>query len=216
MRQGLHGLWARRLRSSPLANQLRGHVWIWLFSACRGGGKGTQGDLLTKRFSYYKISTGELLRQQVKMNTSLGKVAKAHIDAGDLVPDDVIIAFVRQQVSTLAPNTALLFDGFPRTIRQNEALEKMLNSINRRIGGVIYLSAPEEVVVQRMLARGRTDDSEQAIRRRIDGYHNATKQLLEYYGERGLMSEVDGVGTPETVHDRIVASMSLAHSDREV
>ena len=181
-----------------------------------GGGKGTQGDLLTKRFSYYKISTGELLRQQVKMNTSLGKVAKAHIDAGDLVPDDVIIAFVRQQVSTLAPNTALLFDGFPRTIRQNEALEKMLNSINRRIGGVIYLSAPEEIVVQRMLARGRTDDSEQAIRRRIDGYHNATKQLLEYYGERGLMSEVDGVGTPETVHDRIVASMSLAHSDREV
>ena len=181
-----------------------------------GGGKGTQGDLLTKRFSYYKISTGELLRQQVKMNTSLGKVAKAHIDAGDLVPDDVIISFVRQQVSSLAPNTALLFDGFPRTIRQNEALEKMLNSLNRRIGGVIYLSAPEEIVVQRMLDRGRTDDSEQAIRRRIDAYHNATKQLLEYYGERGLMSEVDGVGTLEAVHDRIVASMSLAHSDREV
>ncbi len=181
-----------------------------------GGGKGTQGDLLTKRFSYYKISTGELLRQQVKMNTSLGKVAKAHIDAGDLVPDDVIISFVRQQVSSLAPNTALLFDGFPRTIRQNEALEKMLNSLNRRIGGVIYLSAPEEIVVQRMLDRGRTDDSEQAIRRRIDAYHNATKQLLEYYGERGLMSEVDGVGTLEAVHDRIVASMSLAHSGREV
>ncbi len=181
-----------------------------------GGGKGTQGDLLTKRFSYYKISTGELLRQQVKMNTSLGKVAKAHIDAGDLVPDDVIIAFVRQQVSSLAPNTALLFDGFPRTIRQNEALENMLNSLNRRIGGVIYLSAPEEIVVQRMLDRGRTDDSEQAIRRRIDGYHNATKQLLDYYGERGLISEVDGVGTLEAVHDRIAASMSLAHSDREV
>lgn len=178
-----------------------------------GGGKGTQGDLLTKRFSYHKLSTGELLRQQVKFNTSLGKIAKAHMDAGNLVPDDVIIAFVREQVASLGPTTSLLFDGFPRTIRQNEALEKMLTSVNRQIGGVIYLKAPEDVVVQRMLARGRTDDSEQAIRRRIHGYHRATKHLLEYYCQRGLMSEVDGIGTPEEVHNRIVASVSLAGNE---
>ncbi len=181
-----------------------------------GGGKGTQGDLLTKRFSYHKMSTGELLRKQIELDTSLGKIAKAHMDAGNLVPDDVIITFVREQVGSLPPETPLLFDGFPRTIRQNEALEKMLDSMNRQIGRVIYLKAPEEVVVQRMLARGRTDDSEQAIRRRIHSYHRATKQLLEYYSERGLINEVDGVGTPEDVHDRIVASVSLAPSGREV
>ena len=180
-----------------------------------GGGKGTQGDLLTKRFHYHKMSTGELLRQQVKLNTSLGRIAKAHMDDGNLVPDDVIIAFVREQVASLTPGTSLLFDGFPRTMRQNEALEKMLSSLNREIGGVIYLKAPEDLVVQRMLARGRTDDSEQAIRRRIQSYHLATKQLLEYYCQRGLMSEVDGVGTPEEVHNRIVASVSLAGNDRD-
>lgn len=181
-----------------------------------GGGKGTQGDLLTKRFHYHKMSTGELLRQQVKLNTSLGKIAKAHMDTGNLIPDDLIIAFVREQVASLGPETSLLFDGFPRTIRQNDALEKMLSSLNRRIGGVIFLNAPEDVVVQRMLARGRTDDSEQAIRRRIHSYHRATKQLLEYYCERGLINEVDGVGTPEEVHDRIVASVSLASSGRGI
>ena len=180
-----------------------------------GGGKGTQGDLLTKRFRYHKMSTGELLRQQIELNTPLGRIAKAHMDAGNLVPDDVIIAFVHELVASLTPGTCLLFDGFPRTIRQNEALEKMLNSVNRQIGGVIYLKAPEEVVVQRMLARGRTDDSEQAIRQRIHSYHSATKQLLEYYCERGLITEVDGVGTTEEVHDRIVVSVSLARGGRD-
>ena len=181
-----------------------------------GGGKGTQGDLLTKRFNCYKMSTGELLRKQVDMNTPLGRVAKTHMEAGELVPDDVIVAFVREQVSSLTPDTALLFDGFPRTLEQNEALEKMLTSVNRQIDGVIYLNTPEDVVIERMLARGRSDDSELAIRRRIQSYHEQTRRLLEYYRGHGLIYEVDGGGSPEEVHERIVASVFLAQSDREV
>ncbi len=179
-----------------------------------GAGKGVQGDFLIERFKFSRISTGELLREQVEQNTPLGLIAQGYMETGELVPDEIIIDFVRVRISKLLAGTPLIFDGFPRTISQAEGLDRLMTSLNRRIERVIFLKVSDQVAIERMLGRGRADDTEETVVRRIENYHRETAPLIDYYRQRDLLIEVDGLGTPDEVHKRVVTSLGLLRSRR--
>ncbi|MEX2503062.1 MAG: adenylate kinase [Trueperaceae bacterium] len=171
-----------------------------------GAGKGTQADALSGRKRLFKLSTGDMLRDHVARGTELGSQAKAFMDAGDLVPDDLIIAMVREQVDAM-DEIRILLDGFPRTPAQAEALDAMLAEYKARMTGVVLLEVPEDELVQRLLERareeGRSDDNEETIRNRMEVYRTSTRPLIDFYRQRGLLRTVDGVGDVAEVTSRI-------------
>jgi adenylate kinase len=172
-----------------------------------GAGKGTQAVKLARARSLTKLSTGDMLRDHVKRGTDLGQKAKAIIDAGQLVSDDLVIAMVRAEIAGQSKGVRVLFDGFPRTVVQAEALEKLLQEFKTSISLVVLLEVSEDVLVPRLMDRaskdGRTDDTEEVIRERLQVYKNQTAPVVDYYDKRSKLRRVDGVGTVEEVFARI-------------
>jgi adenylate kinase len=173
-----------------------------------GAGKGTQAELLAKRFGIAHISSGDLLRQHVREQTSLGQTAKSYVDRGDLVPDAVVMDMLRKPVVAAAEAGGYVLDGFPRTVAQAEAAFAVAKTLGAQVQAAIHLDVPREELVRRLLSRGRgSDDTEAVIEHRLQVYLDNTVPLLEYYAGREWMFAVDGAQPPQAVHEDIVARL---------
>lgn len=179
---------------------------IVLFGA-PGTGKGTQSEKLVAEYGVPQISTGDLLRQAVADGTELGRKAKAAMDAGELVSDDVVIGMIRERLNQPDTHNGFILDGFPRSLTQAEALDELLEEMDRPIQAVIHLEVDNEEIVQRLLDRGRADDNEDTIRNRLQVFQNQTQPLIEYYREQGKFTAVDGMGGIEEIYARIKAAL---------
>ncbi|GAA2550466.1 adenylate kinase [Pseudonocardia hydrocarbonoxydans] len=166
-----------------------------------GAGKGTQAERMAERLDVPHISTGDLFRANLKEETPLGVEAKRYMDAGDLVPDEVTVAMVRERLTEPDAAKGFILDGFPRTAPQAESLAGLLSEQGLELDAVVEFDVADEVVVQRLLGRGRSDDTEDVIRRRQQVYRDDTAPLLEYYADR--LVSVDAVGTVEEITDRV-------------
>jgi len=172
-----------------------------------GVGKGTQAEMLCRALGIPHVSTGVMLRDHVDKGTELGIRANEIMDSGALVPDEIVIAMVEERLGEADAECGFLLDGFPRTAPQAEALDGVLGP-ERALQAVINLEAPEEEVVERILARGRSDDTEQAVRTRFAVYEELTAPLIQFYESRGLLTRVDGVGAISDVLARVVAVLA--------
>lgn len=172
-----------------------------------GAGKGTQGHRLHEAYGIPEISTGDILRAAVRNETPLGLEAKTYMDQGALVPDEVIIGIARERLAEADTEQGFILDGFPRTVAQAEALDRMLLESQRPLDHVISIEVPEEELLQRLASRrgieGRDDDSDEAIRHRLEVYERQTAPLVEYYRHTGLLRPVAGVGTVDDIAQRI-------------
>lgn len=180
---------------------------IVLFGA-PGSGKGTQSARLIDEFGLHHISTGEVLRDHIKRETELGKIAKQYIDEGQLIPDDLMISILGDVLDKEANGKeGVIFDGFPRTIPQAEALNKLLESRGTQLHAVVGLEVPEEELVERMLNRGketgRADDNLDTIKKRLDVYHNQTSPLRDYYDKEGKYLKINGSGIVDDIFHNI-------------
>jgi adenylate kinase len=211
-----------------------------------GAGKGTQAERLTEDFSLPYFATGDILRAAVKEGTPLGKDAKRHMDAGELVPDDVIIGVILDALRTDAARDGFLLDGFPRTVPQADALGEALEREGRKLSAVLLIDVDDDEVVKRLSGRRisksgrvyhvdfdppkqpdrcdvdgspliqRDDDQPETIRRRLSVYHEQTEPLIEYYDERGLLRRFDGTRSPTEVHDHIRATVATLRLEDEL
>lgn len=170
-----------------------------------GAGKGTQAVLLAEKLHVPHISTGDLFRANIGKGTELGKEAKSYMDAGELVPADVTNRMVDARLDGEDAQKGFLLDGFPRSIEQADALKEMLAKRGVELDAVVEFSIDEDTVVERMLARGRADDTEDVIRKRLAVYHNETEPLLDYYHNN--IVTVDAVGTVEEIHERTMQAL---------
>lgn len=206
---------------------------IVIFLGPPGAGKGTQSQLLKERNGFIQISTGDLLREAVKNQTELGKLAKQYMDEGKLVPDDLIISLIKEKLQEYADKN-IIFDGFPRTIPQAESLDNLLSHLNKNIDAVILFKIEDEEVVKRLTGRRvcpscgavyhmvynppkideicdkcgarliqRDDDKEEVIRKRLEVYHQQTKPLIEYY--KSKIVEIDATDNPNNIYNKIVS-----------
>ena len=172
-----------------------------IFLGPPGAGKGTQAVLLADDFGVPQISTGDLLRGEVKAGTDLGLEAKAFMDRGDLVPDPVLVGMVRGQLQI--HSAGWILDGFPRTLPQAEALDQLLVDLGQPYDAVISLDVPDEVIVERLLSRGRSDDTEETIRYRLEVYRKQTQPLIDYYSQRQVLRPVDGNCEVDLLHHQL-------------
>ena len=172
-----------------------------------GSGKGTQSDLIKTNYNLAHISTGDVLRQEIKNETELGNIAKGYIEKGQLVPDDLICDMLDNVLETLKDSKGVIFDGFPRTIPQAEALEKILNKRGMDVSVLLDLQVEDEELIKRLLERGkisgRSDDNEETIQSRLKVYHSQTAPLAEHYRGKGKHSPIKGTGTIEEIFARI-------------
>ena len=164
-----------------------------------GSGKGTQSDLLIKKYGFGHISTGDVLRNEIKNGTELGKTAKGYIDNGQLIPDELMVSILASVYDGFgADHAGVIFDGFPRTIAQAEALKAMLAERGHAVAAMIELDVPEAELMTRLITRGqesgRSDDNEQTIKKRLDVYHNQTSPLIDWYEKEGTHNHIDGLG----------------------
>ncbi|WP_124054083.1 adenylate kinase [Arcanobacterium ihumii] len=186
-----------------------------------GAGKGTQAKVLTEKLNIANISTGAIFRSHIAEQTELGKLAASYIDNGNLVPDEVTDALVRDRLNQDDVEQGFLLDGYPRNLHQVEALDAILAERGEKLNAVIELSIPDEDIVGRLLYRAevedRADDTEEVIRHRIDVYHSATAPLTDVYRQRGILLTVDGTGQIDEVLDRLVRELKsfLNISDEE-
>jgi len=172
-----------------------------------GGGKGTQAKLLAERLKIPAISTGDMLRAALREGTPLGLQAKAVMEAGELVSDDLMIGLIRERISQPDARQGFLLDGFPRTVEQAVALDSLLKGNEKRLSTVVNLSVPEAVLIDRLEGRSgqenRSDDRRETILERLRVYRQKTEPLIEFYRRRGLLTDVDGVGEVSEIADRI-------------
>jgi adenylate kinase len=174
-----------------------------------GAGKGTQGHRLSERYKIPEISTGDILRSAVHKATQLGQEAKSYMDRGALVPDSVMIGIVRERLAQDDTERGFILDGFPRTVAQAEALTQLSEEQKRPIEHVISIEVPQEELRQRLAGRrqleGRHDDTDEAIRHRLEVYERETAPLIDYYRCQGLLRCIAGVGTIDEIFQRIMA-----------
>lgn len=170
-----------------------------------GAGKGTQAERLAERLDVPHISTGDLFRANLAQQTALGVEAKRYMDAGDLVPDSVTVEMVRARLGDDDAVKGFLLDGFPRTISQAESLEAILRERGEALDAVVELQVPEDALVARLLSRGRSDDTEDVIRRRQQVYRDETSPLLAHYSDK--LVSIDAVGTVEEITDRVAEAL---------
>jgi adenylate kinase len=175
-----------------------------------GAGKGTQSAMICEEFGIPHVSTGDLFRENLTQGTALGQEAKKYMDAGEYVPDSVTNGMVRERLKESDTKTGFLLDGYPRTVAQVAELDGMLSTTP--LDRVIELTADTEVVVKRLLGRaqeqGRADDTEEVIRRRLEVYEEQTAPLTSLYKSRGILVQVDGLGSVEEVSARISAALN--------
>jgi adenylate kinase len=211
-----------------------------------GAGKGTQAERLTEDFGLPYYATGNILRDAVSNGTELGKQAKEHMDAGGLVPDDVIIGVILEAIASDEAANGFLLDGFPRTVPQADALGEALQKAERKISAVLLIDVPDEEVVRRLSGRRvsrsgrvyhvdfdppkhpdrcdidgsaliqRDDDKPETIRKRLTVYHEQTEPLVDYYESRDLLRRFDGTRTPTEVHDHVRATVATLRLEDEL
>ena len=205
---------------------------IVIFLGPPGAGKGTQAQFLNKDYGFIQISTGDILREAVKKGTELGKLAKKYMDEGKLVPDDVIVGIIKEKLEELG-DTNIILDGFPRTIPQAQALDKMLQEKGKEVDAAILFDITDEEVIKRLSGRRvdpktgkvyhiefnpppegveviqRDDDKEEVIRKRLDVYHQQTEPLVEYYKKQNKLYVVDASKSVEEVYKEIKNVLKL-------
>ena len=166
-----------------------------------GVGKGTQAARLRDEFELTHIATGDLLREHRTGDTELGRQASEHMTAGRLVPDDLVMAMVRERIAT---SRRFLLDGFPRTLAQAGALDQVLRLTGRELTAAVFVDAPDEIVVERIAGRadGRDDDDRATVRRRLEQYHRNTAPVIDHYARVGLLHRIDASRPVEDVYDQ--------------
>ena len=184
---------------------------IILFGA-PGSGKGTQSDSLKEKYNLAHISTGDVLRAEIKNSTELGKLAEGYISKGQLVPDELVVDMLAKELDSKKDKKGVIFDGFPRTIAQGVALDKMLAEREQAVTAVVSLEVDEEELIKRLIKRGeqsgRSDDNLETIKSRLDVYKNQTSPLKNEYEKSGKLVTVKGVGTIEDIFDRITKAIN--------
>ena len=180
-----------------------------------GSGKGTQSEQLIKEYGLFHISTGDVLREQIAKGTELGKIADSYISKGQLIPDDLMIDILSHVLDTHEETkSGVIFDGFPRTIAQAQALDVMLKERGTAVSAVIGLEVEESELIDRLLKRGqvsgRSDDNLETIQKRLDVYHNQTTPLKDFYIAEGKYKAIHGMGTVEEIFHTIKA-VSYTH-----
>jgi len=204
---------------------------IVVFLGPPGAGKGTQAQRLAEEKGFIHISTGDLLREAVKNGTPLGLKAKEYMERGELVPDDLIVAMIKEK---LPKGGKVILDGFPRTVNQARALEKMLEETGERLEKVILFEVPDEVVVERLSGRRidpktgkvyhvkynpppegveviqRDDDREEVVRKRLKVYREQTQPLVDYYRQKGILEVVDASQPPGEVYRQLLTKLGLS------
>jgi adenylate kinase len=178
-----------------------------------GSGKGTQSVRLAEKFNLLHLSTGDMLRAEITAGTELGKKMSTIMSKGELVPDEVVIEMIANKIDSSKDYAGFLFDGFPRTVAQTVALEKMLNDRSMKINCMLALDVEHDELVKRLIGRaelsGRPDDKDPAvIENRIDVYNDKTLPIINYCNERGLYLPVNGMGTIDDIFGRLVEAMS--------
>ena len=173
-----------------------------------GSGKGTQAEHLSEKYKLYHISTGDLFRKNISQNTNLGLLAQSYMDKGELVPDEVTIKMLENEIKENPQSKGFLFDGFPRTIAQAESLDKFLKSIDMQINATIALDVDEEELISRIIDRGKTsnrsDDQDiEKIQNRFNEYNMKTSTLSKYYKDQKKFFEVDGSGSVDEITKRL-------------
>lgn len=175
----------------------------------QGAGKGTQCVRLVEHFGVVHISTGDMLRGAVAAGTEMGKAAKAVMDVGDLVSDEIILGIVRERLAEGDCRTrGFVLDGFPRTIAQAEGLVMILGE--DELHAVVDLDVPLDEVTARMKARGRDDDTDEGIARRLELYEKETRPVLDWFADRDLLVTVDGLGSETDITDRLLSAIATA------
>jgi len=174
-----------------------------------GAGKGTQADFLKKKFNLIHISTGDLFRNNIKNKTQLGLLAKSFMDKGDLVPDEVTVEMLKDEVNKNNDVRGFIFDGFPRTISQAQALDNFLKSMNMTINATISLEADDDVLEKRLIKRGmlsgRSDDQDiSKIRNRFKEYNLKTSPLKKYYDDYGKLYTISGIGSIKEIKNKLI------------
>lgn len=168
-----------------------------------GSGKGTQSENLIKTYNLAHISTGDLLRKEISTNTQLGALAKSHMDKGELVPDEVIIGMIDSYLDRMGKSNGVIFDGFPRTVAQAEALKDLLSEYKTKISVTLNLEVPDDELVTRLIERGKTsgrsDDNLETIKARLDVYSKQTKPVLDFYRKEGTAVNIKGVGAIDKI-----------------
>ncbi len=201
-----------------------------IFLGPPGAGKGTQAQRLVAEKGFMHISTGDLLREAVKNRTPLGLKAKEYMDRGELVPDDLIVALIKEK---LPKEGNVILDGFPRTIAQAEALDKMLEELGKKVDAVVLFEVPDEVVIERLSGRRidpktgkvyhvkynpppegveviqRDDDKPEVIKKRLEVYRKQTAPLIDYYKEKGNLLVVDATKSPDEVYEDLITKLGL-------
>ena len=177
-----------------------------LFLGAPGAGKGTQADLLSKANSYLHLSTGELLRKEIEIDSNLGRQVKDIINRGELVNDELVLKIVRQNLDN--DNKGWILDGYPRNLSQANSLNEVLIDINQPLEVVFYLDIPEEVLIKRLLLRGRKDDTEETIRTRVDIYKKTTEPLIKYFKDLSLLEYIDADRDLKTISSDIKQKMA--------
>jgi adenylate kinase len=173
-----------------------------------GAGKGTQAERLAERFGIAHISSGDLLRQHVREQTSIGRTIKSYVDQGDLVPDSVVLDMLRKPVVAAVEAGGYVLDGVPRTVEQAQASFAVAQALGVEVQAAIHLDVPREELVRRLLSRRRgSEDTEAVIEHRLEVYLEKTVPLLAYYAGRELMFAVDGAQSPDAVHEEIVTRL---------
>ena len=173
-----------------------------------GAGKGTQAEFLKEKYKLTHISTGDVFRFNLKNDTELGKQARVYMDAGDLVPDELTTKMLIDEVNKHSDTNGILFDGYPRTLTQAEALDAFLVSIGSKVAATVALEADDEILVQRLLERGKTsgridDQDESKIRNRYEEYNEKTAPLISYYEAQNKFHSVNGIGSIAEITDRV-------------
>lgn len=173
-----------------------------------GSGKGTQAAFLVEKYQLLHISTGDLFRYEIGNNTPLGQLAKSYINKGELVPDSVTIGMLKNKVDANPGVKGIIFDGFPRTVAQAEALDSLLDEMGSCVSALIALDVSDEEITQRILLRGQTsgradDNDPTIIRNRIDVYKNETTPVFDYYAQSGKSLKINGVGSIEEIFGRL-------------
>lgn len=175
-----------------------------------GSGKGTQSEKMIEKYGLGHISTGDVLRDQIKRGTELGKTAKGYIDNGQLIPDDLMVSILADVYDSFGKeHKGVIFDGFPRTIPQAQALRDMLAKRGHKVAAMIELDVPEDELMKRLIKRGqesgRSDDNEETIKKRLTVYHNQTSPLIEWYEKEGIHHHINGLGELDRIFGDICA-----------
>lgn len=176
-----------------------------------GSGKGTQSENLIKKYNLAHISTGDLLRKEISTNTQLGALAKSHMDKGELVPDEVIIGMIDSYLDKMGKVNGVIFDGFPRTVAQAQALKDLLATYKTGVAVCLNLEVPNDELMTRLIERGKTsgrsDDNAETIKARLDVYEKQTKPVLQFYQKEGVAVNIKGVGTIDGIFADIAAAV---------